>query len=518
MLNFNLRHMKKIFNYCFLTLLFFLIESCDSGFDELNTSKTQSTTLDPALILNNAILSSSPTTSLNYEIAIVQQVYSSNTGVLEGGNFNKTNVGNTPLNWVRFYTNVIKYTSDVITRTKDDATRPNLYHMARIIQANAFMILTDTYGDIPYTEAGAGITGVFFPQYETQQSIYPKLIQELTEATAALDASKKVETSVFLYSGNIAQWKKFGYSLLLRAGMHLTKADVAKAQSTVVAAFNGGVILTNADNAIIRHDGSNNNGIGGTLTSTEAANYYLGRPFVDFLKNSSDPRLPAIAVRYVGATSGSTQTAAVANRTAAQQFGLKVGATDGSAQTDAVNEGLGSRYAYSQVDRTRIVKTTSPMFLVTAGQTNLLLAEATHRGWIAGGFTQAAIYFKDGITAHMNQMADYDAGSAISGTAISDYFLISANNLTATTELKQIGEQYWVASFLHGPEAWVNFRRTGFPVLTANPFVGDPDVTGLFINRIKYPPTEGAVNKANYEAAVAIQGADLLSTKMWLFK
>jgi hypothetical protein len=26
------------------------------------------------------------------------------------------------------------------------------------------------------------------------------------------------------------------------------------------------------------------------------------------------------------------------------------------------------------------------------------------------------------------------------------------------------------------------------------------------------------VNKANYEAAVAIQGADLLSTKMWLFK
>ena len=42
--------------------------------------------------------------------------------------------------------------------TKDVPARSNLYNMARIFQAYAFMILTDEYGEIPYTEAGAGYT------------------------------------------------------------------------------------------------------------------------------------------------------------------------------------------------------------------------------------------------------------------------------------------------------------------------------------------------------------------------
>jgi hypothetical protein len=329
--------------------------SCDEGFDDLNTSKTGATSLDPALILNNAVISSSPASSLNYEIAIVQQVFSSNSGVIVGGNYNQKNIGNTPAVWINYYQNVIKYTNDVITRTKDDTKRTNLYHMARIVQANAFMILTDTYGDIPYTEAGGGYTSqVFFPQYETQQSIYPKLIQELTDASAALNATGTIETADVLYSGNIAKWKKYGYSLLLRAGMRLSKADATKAQATVAAAFAGGVILTNADNAAIKHDANYVNGIGNTLNGTEAANYYLGAPFVDALKNTNDPRLAAIAVRYVGATSGSAQTAAIADRTAANQFGMPVGSDDASAQAAAVTAGLVSRYAYSQVDRTRL--------------------------------------------------------------------------------------------------------------------------------------------------------------------
>ncbi len=510
--------MKKIFNFYLLTLVLVFVSSCDKGFDELNTSKTGAIALDPALILNSAIINSSPTSSLNYEIAIVQQVFSSNSGVLVGGNYNQKNIGNTPSNWVNYFQNVIKYTNDVISRTASDPARANLYNMARIIQANAFMVLTDTYGDIPYAEAGSGYSNqIFFPTYETQQSIYPKIIQTLTEATTALDPAGKIETSVVLYSGNITQWKKFGFSLLLRAGMRLSKADATKAQATVTAAFNGGVILSNADNAIIKHDANYSNGIGATLTGTEAANYYLGKPFVDLLKNSSDPRLSAIAVRYVGATSGSGQTAAVADITASNQFGMPVGSDDNSAQTAAVTAGLGSRYAYSQVDRNRIVKKTSPMFLVTAGQTNLLLAEAAFKGWVAGGFAQASIYFNNGISAHMNQMASYDAASTISAGAITTYLGITANQLTIGTELQQIGEQYWVASFLHGPEAWANFRRTGYPALTPNPYPGS-EVPGAFINRITYPPSEILVNNENVQAAIAAQGADNLATKMWLFK
>ena len=110
-----------------------------------------------------------------------------------------------------------------------------------------------------------------------------------------------------LYNGDIAKWKKFGYSLLLRAGMHLSEVDEATAKSAVAAAFAGGVILVNADNAVVRHDGNNVNLTANVLNSTEAANFYLANPFVDALQDNNDPRLPAIAIRYVGASSGAGQ-------------------------------------------------------------------------------------------------------------------------------------------------------------------------------------------------------------------
>ncbi len=116
-------------------------------------------------------------------------------------------------------------------------------------------------------------------------------------------------------------------------------------------------------------------------------------------------------------------------------------------------------YDYSQVDRRRMVKTFSPVFLVTAAQTNLLLAEARHRGWITTG--TAADYFANGIRANMDQMAVYDVNSAVTASARDTY--VAANPLTAGTELQQINTQYWIASFLNGPEAFANFRRSGFP-------------------------------------------------------
>ena len=516
--------MNKIFKLSLLTLMVIIVTSCDKGFDELNTSKTGALVLDPALVLNNASINSSPggvgtnpgspTASLVYDMAIVQQMISSNSGVLLGGNFNQVNIGNTPLTWVNYFQNVIKYTNDVITRTKSDPVRLNLYNMARIIQANAFIVLTDTYGNIPYTEAGSGYTSQnFFPKYETQESIYPKIIQELTEATAALDPAGKVETSDVLFNGDIAKWKKFGYSLLLRAGMRLSKIDNAKAQATVAAAFAGGVILTNADNVIIKHDANYQNGIGNVVNGTEAANCYLAEPFVNALKNSNDPRLSAIAVRYVGAASGPDQVAAVATTAPGNQYGMPMGSDDAAAQTAAINAGLVSRYAFSQVDRNRMLKRTSPMFIVTAGQTNLLLAEAAARGWIAGGNTAASDYFTTGIKSHMDQMALYDAGSAVAAADRDDY--ADANPLDVSTldaSLAQINYQYWIASFLHGHEAWANFRRSGYPVLSANPY---PGKSVSFITRITYPPSEILVNSVNVQDAITKMGGDNLDTRVW---
>jgi len=224
--------------------------------------------------------------------------------------------------------------------------------------------------------------------------------------------------------------------------------------------------------------------------------------------------LSSIAIRYVGACSGNGQIVASGSTAPAVQIGMPMGYDNGSIVARATADGLASFYDYSQVDRRRMVKVSAPVFFVTAAQTQLLLAEARFRGWITTG--TADQYFSDGIRAHMDQMASYDAASAVPGAARDTY--VTANPLTAGTEMQQINTQYWIASFLNGPEAFANFRRTGFPALTPNPYgqPTNPDVpNGTFIRRIGYPTSEQSVNSANYNAAVARQGADKLSTKIW---
>jgi hypothetical protein len=503
--------MKKIFKISVLALSILVIASCESGFDELNTSKTGALALDPAFILNNAIINSSPDDSqLNYELAIVQQLTSPNTGVLEGGNFNKNNPNSSIGNWRDYYRNVIRYTSDVIAKTADDPALSNLMNKARIIQANAFMIITDTYGNIPYEEGGQGFNDQnFFPAYDSQEEIYPKIIEELKSATDALDANKASNSDV-LFLGDIAKWKKFGYSLLLRAGMHLSEVDETLAESTVAAAFAGGVILTNADNAVIAHDANNINNTANVLNSTEASNFYLAKPFVDALQANDDPRLSAIAVRYVGATSGGGQIPEVGTTDPANQYGMPMGSTDGDADiSGATLPGGGKRYAYSQLDRRRMAKTSSPLFIVTAAQTNLLLAEARFRDWISAGTVEE--YFTAGVKAHMDQLVSFDPASAVAA-GDRDTYVDSRVPLLAGNELEQINYEYWIASFLNGQEAWANFRRSGYPVLDVNPFVGK---TVDWITRLPYPPSEYVVNPDNVQAAVAEQGADNLDTKVW---
>ena len=504
--------MKNIIKYSLVAVVLFCSTSCEKGLEKLNVNTTGFSSLDPILQLNGATINTAfQTGTLVYETAIVQQVVSPNGGVLAGGNYNVDNKNPLGPTWATYYRNVIRNTHDIILALKTNTLRSNLYNMARIFQAYAFMILTDTYGDIPYTEAGKGYDeGLLFPKYDAQQAIYTDIIKELTEATAALNAGGTIETGDILYAGNIAQWKKFGYSLLLRAGMRLSKIDPAKAASTVQAAVAGGVIIANADNAYVRQTSDYQQPIGNTLNGTEAANFYLTKPFVDSLKNRNDPRLSAIAVRYVGATSGPTQTTANQNTTAGVQIGMPMGFNNQTIVAQASADLLASFYDYSQVDRRRLVKGASPTFFVTAAQTQLLLAEARERGYITTGTTKG--YYDAGVTAHMQQMVTYDGNSAIAAGDITTY--LTNNPFNPAIVYVQIGTQYWIASFLNGPEAFANFRRSGYPSLAPNPYPGK-EITGAFIRRLTYPTSETSVNTANVQAAIARQGADNLETRVW---
>jgi len=535
--------MKKIYQITLLSLSLLIASSCDEGFDELNMSKTSATFIDPVATFNNAVIFASPTgAQVVYEYGAVQQLISSNSGLQVGANFNQVNINSTPGNWTNTYQNLIKYCADVIFQTQDDPARANLYNMARIIQQYGFMILTDTYGDIPYTEAGKGYTDVLFlPKYDTQQTVYNGIISELTAAVAAPDPAGRIETSDVLYAGNITKWRRFGNSLLLRAGMRLVNADPTRAAAVTAAAFAGpdGVILNNADNAVIKHDANYLNNVGNVLNGTEAANFYLAQPFVDALKANSDPRLPAVAVRYVGANSGPAQVysggSANSNFSLSNQYGMPMGSTDATADVAGAGlPGAGNRYAFSQADRNRVTSRSSPVFLVTAAMNNLLLAEALERGFgsISGSSTT---YFSDGITAHMNQLASYGASSTIAPADIATYVaartatftLAPAGAALADSRVNEIAYEYWVASFLNGNETWANFRRVGMeqrsyrtpnpavaaPLFFSNPYSGK---VVDWINRLTYPPSESLVNTENYNAALqSIGGSDELGSKLF---
>ncbi|MEO6358758.1 MAG: SusD/RagB family nutrient-binding outer membrane lipoprotein, partial [Ferruginibacter sp.] len=82
--------MKHIIQFSIVTVFLLLFSSCDKNLEDLNKNKVNPTTLEPSLLLNQAIVSSSfPFKTLVFDIGIVQQIISPNGGVLAGANFNQ---------------------------------------------------------------------------------------------------------------------------------------------------------------------------------------------------------------------------------------------------------------------------------------------------------------------------------------------------------------------------------------------------------------------------------------------
>jgi hypothetical protein len=510
--------MKKISYILTTALLLATLSSCDKNFEEINRNPVQSTSIDPIYLFSNAEFSTTLTAqTVIYEEAIVQQVITPFGGVNNGGNYNQDNRTNTTVNWNVLFSGTgngnngpVKLLSDVINQTKADTNRTNLYNMARIWKAYVFQVLVDTYGDVPYSQAGQGyLQSISLPKYDNQQDIYNNLLSELEQATAALNASKRIETGDLFFNGNIARWKRLGNSLMLRVAMRLSKVDAAKAQLYVQKAVTGGVMQANEDNVKIQYTSIFNSPLSNTWNGTEKANFYLAQPFVSYLKQTNDPRLAVIATKYTEPSKDASAT--TEDKNPANQAGFPVGFDNGSvvnAPNYAGSVGSGG-WKYSQLNRRTLGKVDAPQHYITYAQTQLLLAEAAQRGWTTGS---AADYYKAGVTAHMNQMREYDAAAAIAAADINAY--LAANPFDASKALEQINTQYWVASFLNGPEAWANYRRSGFPVLAPNPYPGKT-ITGSFIRRLTYPLSEKSVNAENYNAAVGRQGADDLDTRVF---
>lgn len=491
-----------------------LLFSCDEGFDELNTDPVRLTSIDPTFQLNRAIINSAPGyNNFTYETTIVKQMITPFVGVGTGGNLNQDNRGATQGNWNDAYGTTIKNLVDGIGAIQDNPDKTNLLAMLRIWKAHEFMVVTDSYGDSPYSEAGKGyLDGVAFPVYDAQESIYDDILADLESASNSLDPAKDAVPQEVMYVGqgsNILRWKRLGNSLLLRAAMRLVKVNPAKAQEYAAKAIAGGLMESNVDNAVIHHDANFRNDLGTNLNGGQAGFYYIDRDFMNFLQGNDDPRLSSIAVRYVGALTKGDQVPANANYDPAVQIGMPQGFDNTTIPPQVTADGLASLYDYSEMDRSRMGSPEAPSFMVTYSQTMLLKAEAIVRGWATG---DAAAAYEEGIRAHMRQMDSWPGDTKVEEADIDTY--IQSQLLQSGMEIEQINNQYWVSSFLNGHEAWANFRRSGFPIVAPNPIKGDLK-TEDFIHRLTYPDSEKTVNSENLDAAVARQGADVLDTRVW---
>ncbi|PRY55550.1 SusD-like starch-binding protein associating with outer membrane [Arcticibacter pallidicorallinus] len=512
--------MNRLKYYTYTILIAFSLSGCDKDFDKVNTNPYALTNINPALLFANAQRLTSGGFYEAEQTVVQQFVNAYNLGATTGFNFNEdSNIFNVP-RWNDNYPGPIKFLEQAIELVKDDPARSNLYSQLRIWRAYIFMTLVDTYGDVPYSEAGkAYIGGLYYPKYDKDEVIYEDLYNEIKTATAALSPEKdQVKEELFFgTSGSAAiqveKWRKVGNSLLLRLGMRYSKLDPTKAASIVQEAFNGGVMASNSDNVMVQYNATYNNPLNAVIRTGNLYYFYLAEPFVNRLKSANDPRLKYISGKYAAPNEALALTP---DTTAANQFGFPIGYDQTSVKNAPGYRGTaGTGQNYSQINLRVFGSATAPIFFVTNAQTKLLLAEASFRGWLPAGALTAQEYYNAGVKASMDEYSLYPTvpNPAIPGSTQDSYLNQPAVAYSAANALERINTQYWIASFGNGAESFANFRRSGYPALTPNNY--NNNLQGGFVRRFAYPNEESARNSESYQAAVASFGPDNLTTRIF---
>ena len=517
--------MKKLLRLLYLAPVALLFASCDNGFEEMNVNPNASTSVVPGFLFTRAQLT---TVSNNYTGAAYLTIGGSMQHFatykeVPGAGDKYFNFSYSTGSWALYggdpaTAGAVIDIEQVIEAVKSVPADVNKLSVARIWKAYLYHRLTDLYGDVPYSEAGKALTDKnYTPKYDEQSAIYADMLKELEQAIGAFDpAQATFGTSDLIYGGDIAKWKKFGYSLMLRLGMRLTQVDATMAKTWVQKAIAGGVITSDSDLASIAYvDGSVtasrnfiSSGLMGTDYVSPGGDNVEGGKFaktlIDHLKTTKDPRLNVISVVWVKPTATS---AYVADTATALQKGMP---------NAAFNSLPPDFDSYSEPNPNTILKYNAPLLVFTTAETHLLLAEAAVRGWYTA--TTAEAEYKSAVTAGMKQWTLFGTAGVISDAKINAYIAANPYKTSGTVEeqIEQISTQKWVALFLEDEyEIFSNWRRTGYPKLTPTNYPGN--LTGGKIpTRFQIPDSEGIYNEANFIQARTRQGGtNSLSSIVW---
>lgn len=497
--------MRKVFNKIILVLAAVVLinTSCDDGFAELNVDPLAAPAIDPNFQFSWVQLRTSGGRYENWRAALIYsstmiQHYATLCGYWSGDKYTY-NAGYSSSLFDRAYGETVKDIQDLIfTLENGEEADPAMLGMAKIWRSVIFHRLTDLYGDIPYSEAGKGfLEGIDKPKYDAQEDIYAGMLADIEEGVSLLSSGTGFGSADFFYAGDLDQWRRFGNSLMLRLGMRMSEVDPAAAQQWVQKAISGGVMTSNADDAMIQHtngpEGVNRNGIGEVLDKSNGFGDDCPRisdTFIDWLVSHNDPRLDIIAVPPVNG-------------------GDHKGMPNGLDNTTILDNPTGTSLDDFSSFNPLMVEVEDPMFFLTYAETELLLAEAALRGWHNG---DAATHYENGVRAAMKMLVNYDDSFVISDADIDAY--LAANPFNEAEGMRMIGEQYWVATYLNEYEAYANFRRTGYPELVPTNYPGN-EANGQVPLRLRYSQGEYGINGDNIQEAINRMGPDLFTTPVW---
>lgn len=366
----------------------------------------------------------------------------------------------------------------------------NLTQASRILKAYIFWTVTDRWGDVPYSEA---LKGASFPTpvFDKQEDIYKDLLNELKNAVASFDNVTAIAGDISSYSGSITKWKKLGNSLRLLISLRMSKrypdaSGLAATEFKAALADAGGIIESNADNFSFAFPGGN--------LSSPWYNLYNGRKDVGQSKTMTDITVALADKRqdiFGADVNGTPSSLGV-------PYGWKRENVDPWTQANP-------KWAYVLDPDLRTQK--GNVVIIPASWIALARAEAADRGWTN---EDAKALYETGITL---SFAQWGAGTPSASYLSQPNVIFTAAQGTAAN-LKQIATQRWIASYPDGIQAWAEWRRTGFPVLTPAPDAVNASKT--IPRRYTYGTSEYGSNKANVDAASALlDKGDVMESRIW---
>lgn len=482
--------MKNILNYfrskSVIAGFLVVASSCTHDFDAINTNPNNPVTASADLFLPYGIQSA------------MDMYVGGSLGQDVGGLFSQQ--------WARIqYTDADQYivTNDVISnawrdfyieplanyerilKISEETKNPNYKAVALIMRSWVFCLLTDLYGDIPYSDAIKGLEGSLKPTYDMQKDVYAELVKTLKSANDMINLTDKslAISGDIMFSGSMIRWKKFANSLSLRILNRMqSKIDVSAEINRILSdPTTYPVMASNADNIQLNYLAAapNNNPINENRKTRD--DHRVSATLVNKLKSMGDARLAVYANipddggDYKGVPNGLSNSDANA-------LGLSKTSKVGSAFTAA----------------------TAPGVIMTYAELMLIKAELAHKGITSAGI--AANNYKEGVTASFKQY----------NLTVSTAYLDANALKTGDAGYTQIMEQKWIALYGQGLEAWTEFRRTGIPELKAPALNAN---NNMVPTRLAYPGSEESLNYTNFSEALTRQGGqNTMRLKLWFAK